>query len=73
MFSRLSAILKIYTFFYFIIYVFSSVPDPDPPDQHVFGPLGSGSITQKYGSGSGSGSLVLSNKIVMKTLIPTVL
>jgi hypothetical protein len=27
-----------------------SVPDPDP---HVFGPPGSGSISQRYGSGSG--------------------
>ncbi len=30
--------------------------DPDPPDPHVFGPPGSGSISQRYGSGSGSGS-----------------
>ncbi len=29
-------------------------PDPDPPDPHVFGPLGSGSTSQRYGSGSGS-------------------
>jgi len=28
MFSRLSAILKIYTLFYFIIYIFSNVLDP---------------------------------------------
>jgi hypothetical protein len=29
-------------------------PDPDPPDPHVFGPpgSGSGSISQRYGSGS---------------------
>jgi hypothetical protein len=27
-------------------------PDPDPPDPHVFGPPGS--ISQRYGSGSGS-------------------
>jgi hypothetical protein len=27
------------------------VPDPDPPDLHVFGPPGSGSISQRYGSG----------------------
>jgi hypothetical protein len=27
-------------------------PDPDPPDPHVFGPPGSGSIIQRYGSGS---------------------
>ncbi len=31
-----------------------SVADPDPPDPHVFGPSGSGSISQRYGSGSGS-------------------
>ncbi len=41
-------------------YVFGSVGDPDPePDQipkdpHVFGPPGSGSISQRYGPGSGS-------------------
>jgi hypothetical protein len=32
----------------------ASVPDPDPPDLHVFGPPGSGSTSQRYGSGSGS-------------------
>ncbi len=33
-------------------------PDPDPQDPRVFGPPGSrsGSIMQRYGSGSGSGS-----------------
>jgi hypothetical protein len=30
-----------------------SVADPDP-DPHVFGPPGSGSTSQRYGSGSGS-------------------
>ena len=30
-----------------------AVPDPNPPDPHVFGPPGSGSISQRYGSGSG--------------------
>jgi hypothetical protein len=32
----------------------TSVPDPDPPDPRVFGPpgSGSGSISQKFGSGS---------------------
>jgi hypothetical protein len=25
---------------------------PDPPEPHVFGPPGSGSVSQKYGSGS---------------------
>jgi hypothetical protein len=35
-------------------YRWSSVPDPDPPDPHVFGPhgSGSGSISQRFGSGS---------------------
>jgi hypothetical protein len=47
-------------------YGFSSVPDPDP---HVFGPPGSESIRQRYGSGS----FYHKAKIVRKTLIPTVL
>jgi hypothetical protein len=34
--------------------VFTSVPDTDPPDPHVFGPPGSGSVSQRYGSESGS-------------------
>ncbi len=46
-----------------------SVPDPDPPDPHAFGSLGSGSINQIYGSGS----LYYHAKLVRKTLIPTVL
>ncbi len=29
-------------------------PEPEPQDQHVFGPPGSGSIGQRYGSGSES-------------------
>jgi hypothetical protein len=29
-------------------------PNPDPPDPHVFEPPGSGSISQRYGFGSGS-------------------
>jgi hypothetical protein len=41
----------------------SSVPDPDP---HVFGPPGSGSTSQRYGSGSGS--FYHHAKIVRKTL-----
>jgi hypothetical protein len=44
---------------------------PDPPDPHVFGPPGSGSTSQRYGSGSGS--FYHQAKIVRKTLIPTVL
>ncbi len=27
-------------------------PEPDPHDPHIFGPAGSGSISQRYGSGS---------------------
>ncbi len=46
-----------------------SVPDADPPDPHVFGPPGS--ISQRYGSGSGS--FYQQAKIAKKTLIPTVL
>jgi hypothetical protein len=52
----------------------SSVADPDPnPDLHVFGPpgSGSGSISQRYGSRSGS--LYHHEKIVRKTSIPTTL
>ena len=30
----------------------TSVADPDPSDPYVFGPPGSGSISQRYGSGS---------------------
>jgi hypothetical protein len=47
-----------------------SVADPDP---HVFGPPGSGSTSQRYGSGSGSRSFYHHAKIVRKTLIPTIL
>jgi hypothetical protein len=53
-----------------------SVADPNP-DPQVFGPPGSGSISQRYGSGfgssSGSGSFYHHAKIVRKTLIPTIL
>jgi hypothetical protein len=48
----------------------SSVADPDPSDPYVFGPPGSGSARQRYGSGSGS--FYHQAKIVRKTLIPTV-
>jgi hypothetical protein len=53
----------------------SSVADPDPPDPHVFGPpgSGSGSISQRYGPVSGSGSFYHQAKKVRKTLIPTAL
>jgi hypothetical protein len=47
------------------------VPDPDPPDPHVFGPPSSGSISQRYGSGSGS--FYHQAKIVRQTSISTVL
>ncbi len=42
---------------------------PDPPDPHVFWPPGSGSISQRYGSGSFHHHA----KIVRKTLITSVL
>jgi hypothetical protein len=32
--------------------VLTSVADPDPEDPYVFGPPGSGFISQRYGSGS---------------------
>ncbi len=44
-----------------------SVADPDP---HVFGPPGSGSTSQMYGSGSGS--LYHHAKIVRKTYFVTI-
>jgi hypothetical protein len=49
---------------------FSSVGDPEP-EPHVLGPPGSGSISQRYGSGSGS--FYHQATIVRKTLIPTIL
>ncbi len=53
----------------------TSVPDPDPSDPHVFGAPGSGSTSQRYGSGSdsGSGPFYHHAKIVRKTLIPAIL
>ncbi len=48
----------------------TSVADSDPPDPHVFGPPGSRSISQRYGSGSGS--FYHHAKIIRKTLIPTI-
>ncbi len=51
--------------------LFTSVAGADP---YVFGPTGSRSIpisiSQRYGSGSGSGSFYHQTKIVSKTLIP---
>jgi hypothetical protein len=47
----------------------TSVADPNPWGPYVFGPLGSGSIGQRYGSGS----FYRQAKNVRKTLIPTVL
>jgi hypothetical protein len=46
----------------------SSIADPNP-DQHVSGPPGSGSTSQRYGSGS----FYKCAKIVRKTLISTIL
>jgi hypothetical protein len=43
----------------------NSVADPDTPDPHVFGPPGSGSISQRYGSGS----FYHHAKIVRKTIL----
>jgi hypothetical protein len=48
------------------------IPDPNP-DPYVFGPPGSGSISQRYGSESGPGSFYHHAKMVRKTLIPTIL
>jgi hypothetical protein len=60
---------------YMKVLTFGSVPgpnpDPDELDPHVFGPLGSGSPSHRYGSGSG-GSFYHQAKIVRKTLIPNV-
>jgi hypothetical protein len=52
----------------------TSVADPNP-DPHVFGPPGSesGSISQRYGSESRSGSFYHLAKKVRKTLIPSAL
>jgi hypothetical protein len=54
-------------------YLRSRVADPDPKDPYVFGPprSASGSINQRYGSGSGS--FYHQAKIVRKALMPTVL
>jgi hypothetical protein len=52
------------------IFLPTSVADPDlNPDPHVFGPPGSGSISQSYGSGS----FYHLAKIVRKALISNVL
>jgi hypothetical protein len=45
-----------------LFFLLNSIPDPDP---HVFGPRGSGSISQRCGSGSFYHEA--------KTLIPTVM
>ncbi len=49
-----------------IYIILVSAPDPDPPDPHVFGPpgYGSGSFSQRCGSGSVSGSFYHQAKIV---------
>jgi hypothetical protein len=53
---------------------FCIVADSDQ-DPYVFGPpgSGSGSVSRRYGSVSGSGPFYPQAKIVRKTLIPTVL
>ncbi len=59
-----------------IVHCSNADPDPNPdsdlPNPHVFGPpeSGSGSISERYGSGSGS--FHQPAKIVRKTLIPTI-
>jgi len=45
-------------------YPITIVGDPDPQDPHVFGPPGSGSISQRNGSGSGYGSLPFLIKVL---------
>ncbi len=50
------------------IHMFLGLLDPDP---YIFGPSGSGSISRRYGFGSGS--FYNQAKIVRTTLIPTVL
>jgi hypothetical protein len=54
----------------FLYIIFYSVADPDPSDPYVLGPPGSGSASQRYGSGSGS--FYHQAKILGKTLVPTV-
>jgi hypothetical protein len=49
---------------------FSSDPDPDP---RFFWPPGSGSTSQRYGSGSGSRSFYHHAKLIRKILNPTIL
>jgi hypothetical protein len=44
--------------------IYFSVTDPDPSDPYVFGPPGSGSVSQMYGSGS----FCHKAKIVLKNL-----
>jgi hypothetical protein len=41
-------------------------PDTDPQDSHVFWPPGSGSFSQRCGSGSGSLRITFEHKIVAK-------
>jgi hypothetical protein len=60
-------------FIYFLVSIIELgiIADPDPSDVYVFRPpgSGSGSISQRYGSGS----FYHQAKLVRKTLIPTVL
>jgi hypothetical protein len=51
--AQISAIEQQLQQFCFGVYTVNySVPDPNPPDPHVFWPPGSGSASQRYGSGS---------------------
>ncbi len=43
-------------------------PDPDPPDPHVFGPPGSGFISQRYGSGSFDHKANIARKALISTV-----
>jgi hypothetical protein len=66
-FHKILYVTELIIMWYWVPYAVSSVPDPNPPDPNVFGPPGSGSISQRYGSGSSH-----QVKIVRKSLILTV-
>ncbi len=58
---------KSFNLFILLFLLQNSVADPDPSDPYVFGPPGSGSVNQRYGSGSGF--FYHEAKIVSKTLV----
>jgi hypothetical protein len=58
------------TWLAFIFHSYVSVADPDTSDPYVFRPPESRSVSQRYGSGSGS--FHHQEKIVSKTFIPYV-